>query len=286
MADADFSKLGLIAGDGDLPERLAKHATDIGRGVFVVGVKGFVQQSLLDAYDSCQHSIGEIGKQLSALKAAGVREVCFAGIVKRPNFNDLKLDAKGMMLLPRVVKAATRGDDELLRVLVSVVEADGFKVVGADDVLGGLLAPEGAIGDISPSEQDLKDVLKAARIAGEIGAMDIGQGAVVCRGLVLAVEAQEGTDLMLQRCASLPAEIRGDESNRAGALVKRPKPMQERRIDLPTIGIKTVEGAARAGLSGVGVAAGAALIIDREAVVERANALGMWIYGIPNSDLN
>ena len=284
MSATDSNKLGLIAGGGDLPAKLASHARSEGREVFVVGVKGFVENDLLEAYESCEHSVGEIGKQLSSLKKANVKDVCFAGIVKRPNFDNLKLDSKGMLLLPRVVKAAAKGDDELLRVLVDVMEKNGFNVVGADDVLSSLLAPVGPFGAICPNEADLADISKAASVADAIGEMDIGQGAIVCRGLVLAVEAQEGTDLMLQRCAALPAELRGAVDSRAGVLVKRPKPMQERRIDLPTIGVQTVQRAADAGLAGIAVTGGGALVLDRNAVVAKADQLGLWLYGIPPSD--
>ncbi len=278
-------KLGIIAGSGNLPTEIANHATAQGRDVFIVGINGFVEQSLLDNFDHTVISVGEVGKQLSALKKARVSEVCFAGIVKRPDFKQLKLDAKGVMLLPKVINAASKGDDALLRVLVGVIESDGFKVVGADEVLKNLVAQSGPLGRVKPSETDLQDITKAAHVAAEIGNLDIGQGAVVCDGLVLAVEAQEGTDLMLKRCAELPENLRGTLAAPRGVLVKRPKPAQERRVDLPTIGLQTLEGLVSAHLNGVAFEENSALLLDREKLIEFADANNLWIYGFKSDDL-
>ena len=273
------NKLGIIAGRGDLPLSLASHAELEGRDVYIVGIAGFVEDELLHKYDHKVISIGEIGRQLKALKQAGVDDVCFAGIVKRPDFKNLKLDAKGLALLPKVISAASKGDDALLRVLVEVIEDAGFNVVGADDVLSSLVVSSGPLGKNLPSKTDLGDIEKAAEIALEIGRLDIGQGAVVCDGLVLAVEAQEGTDLMLQRCAQLPSNLRGSSENPRGVLVKRPKPTQERRIDLPTIGLETLKGAKRANLAGVAFEANSALLLDREKLIDYADSNNLWIYG-------
>lgn len=278
------TKLGIIAGSGNLPLNLAKHAEAEGRDVFIVGIDGFVEQSLLDAFDHAVISVGEVGKQLSSLRSANVDEVCFAGIVNRPDFKNLKLDGKGLMILPKVISAASKGDDALLRVLVETIENAGFRVVGADDVYSSLLAQSGCLGSRQPSEGDLADLRKAALIAKEMGRLDIGQGAIVCNGLVLAVEAQEGTDLMLKRCAELPANLRGTEAEPRGVLVKRPKPVQERRIDLPTIGLNTLEGIKRANLAGVAFEAKSALLLDQDALVEFANENNLWIYGFEDTE--
>ena len=278
------SKLGIIAGGGQLPVRLADNAVAEGREVFILGVKGFVSNELMDRHEGIVLSIGEIGAHIKALKAANVEQLCFAGIVKRPDFKALKLDRKGMSILPRVISAASKGDDSLMRTMMEVFEKEGFQIIGADELQGTLLAPEGAFGKFSPSEDDLLDVAKAAAIASVMGSLDIGQATVCCRGLVLAVEAQEGTDKMLQRCAQLPENIRGTKSSPAGVLLKRPKPIQELRIDLPTIGVTTVEGAAKAGLVGVAVEAGATLVIDKAAVAAAADDLGLWVFGFSKED--
>lgn len=272
--------LGIIAGLGQLPLEVAKSAQARGDRVYILRLKGF-EEPALESFPGETVGLAEIGKAIKALKREGCTAICFAGIVKRPDFRALKPDMKGIALLPKAIAAATKGDDALLRFLVSVFEAEGFEVIGAEEAAGNLKAPSGLLAGPQPTEEMLRDMQKGAHIAAEMGRLDIGQGAIVCGGLVLCVEAQEGTDLMLLRCSELPAELRGTKTDRAGVLVKRPKPQQERRIDLPTIGLKTVEGAARAGLAGIGFEAGGALIIDEHAVRQRANDLGLFLYGFP-----
>lgn len=270
--------LGLIAGLGELPVAIAENAVSTGQGVYVLRLKGF-EEPRLAQYPGSIVGLGEIGAVMDRLKAAGCQDVVFAGNVSRPDFKNLKLDFKGVTLLPKVIAEARRGDDALLRVLVTEFERNGFRVIGSDAAHASLLAPEGHIAGPPPNARDLLDVEVAARVAAAAGALDIGQGCVVCDGLVLAVEAQEGTDEMLRRCASLPAAIRGTVQDRRGVLVKRPKPEQERRIDLPATGVSTIELAAAAGLSGVAVEAGGALMLNRALMVQRADELGVFILG-------
>ncbi|MNT05222.1 hypothetical protein D3C72_1398350 [compost metagenome] len=176
--------------------------------------------------------------------------------------------------------AATKGDDALLRKILSVFEAEGYAVEGADDILGGEALAAGALGAVSPTAEQLADLKKALHVAEKSGELDIGQGAVVCDGLVLAVEAQEGTDEMLRRVAGLPADLRGAPGALKGALGKAPKPIQDLRVDMPVIGPTTVELAAAAGLAGIGGFAGRLIIIDHEALVEAADRLGLFVWGV------
>lgn len=270
--------LGLIAGLGDLPVAIAENAVATGQGVHVLRLKGF-EEPRLAGYPGSVVGLGEVGAVISRLKEAGCRDLVFAGNVRRPNFSDLKLDLKGAALLPKVISEARRGDDALLRVLVGEFERNGFNVIGSEQAHAALLAPAGLVAGPSPSQADMSDMEVAARVAAASGALDIGQACVVCDGLVLAVEAQEGTDEMLRRCASLPVDIRGSAGARRGVLVKRPKPVQERRIDLPTTGVSTVELAAAAGLAGIGIEAGGALMLNRAAMEQKANELGLFLYG-------
>ncbi len=272
--------LGLLAGLGNLPVQVAQAAQDRGQGVYVLRVKGFVEPALAD-FPGKEIGLAEVGGMLKAFRRAGCTTLCFAGRVNRPDFSSLKPDLKGMSLLPKVISAARGGDDALLRVVVGAFEAEGFRVIGVEEASGSLVAPIGKISGSEPDEAQMADLRKAARIAGEIGRLDIGQGAIVCDGLVLCVEAQEGTDAMLRRCATLDARLRGTGQARRGVLVKRPKPIQDRRIDLPTIGLNTLEGVSEAGLAGIGVEAGGALLVDRDRLVERARELGLFVFGFP-----
>ncbi len=268
--------LGLIAGLGELPVAIAENAVATGQGVYVLRVKGF-EEPRLEKFAGSVVGLGEIGAVMERLKTAGCKEVVFAGNVSRPDFKNLKLDFKGISLLPKVLSEARKGDDALLRVLVGEFEKNGFRVIGSDVAHASLLAPAGLVAGPQPTEAMMHDVLVAARVAAATGTLDIGQGCVVCDGLGLSVEAQEGTDEMLRRCAALPATSRGTDAARRGVLVKRPKPVQERRIDLPTTGVSTVELAATAGLAGIAVEAGGALMLNRARMEQRADELGIFI---------
>ena len=271
-------KLGLIAGGGALPLAIAARCDLEERAVFVVRLTSFADPHLI-RYPGIEAGMAEIGKVLSALKAAGCTAVCFAGTVNRPDFKALKPDLKGAMVLPGIIAAATKGDDALLRKILSVFEAEGYAIEGADDILGGETLPVGALGRVQPDEGQLSDLRKALHVAEKAGELDIGQGAVVCDGLVLAVEAQEGTDAMLGRVAGLPADLRGASGSPKGALGKAPKPIQDLRVDMPVMGARTIEMAAAAGLAGVGGVAGKLILIDRAAIIEAADRLGLFVWG-------
>lgn len=271
-------KLGLIAGGGGLPVEIAQHCERAGRPLFVIKLKGFAEPCL-DAYAGATVGLAEIGKCLKALRRAGCQAICLAGNVARPDFRTLTPDLKGLLLLPRVISAAGKGDDALLRLLVGEFEKAGFSVEGAHEVMQDLALPAGPLGRHAPSEADLADVRRALDIARAVGALDIGQAAVVADGLTLAVEAQEGTDALLARVTALPAHLKGRPGAGRGVLAKAPKPIQETRVDLPTIGPATVQGAARAGLAGIVGEAGRLLVLEREAVIEMADDLGLFILG-------
>lgn len=272
-------KLGLIAGGGDLPVEIAEHCERSGRPLFVIRLKGFTGEGLAP-YAGAEVGLAELGKCFRLLKQAGCGAVCLAGQVARPDFTTLAPDLRGLKLLPGAIRAASKGDDALLRYLVEQFEKEGFAVEGAHEVMEDLSLPAGLLGAHAPSEQDRADVARALQVAREVGRMDVGQAAVVCRGLVLALEAQEGTAAMLQRVGDLPAAIRGQPGAPAGVLAKAPKPIQETRVDMPTIGLATIQQAASAGLAGIVGEAGRLLVLDREEVIAAADELGLFILGV------
>ena len=277
-------KLGLIAGGGELPVRLARQCETTGRPLFVIRLKGMADPTM-SAFEGADLGMAELGKIFTALKKAGCAAICLAGIVKRPDFAALKPDLRGLKALPGAIAAARRGDDALLRFLVGEFESEGFVVEGAHDVAQGMTLPGGPLGRLKPQAEHMQDLHKAYLIAGEIGRLDVGQGAVVCDGLVLAVEAQEGTDAMLERCVGLPEPLRGTIEARRGVLAKRPKPIQEQRVDMPAIGVATVLAAARAGLAGIAGEAGKVLVLDHAAVAKAADELGLFVFGLDPKDL-
>jgi DUF1009 family protein len=277
-----MTKLGLIAGGGALPLEIAKACEEADRPLFVIRLKGFADAAL-NTYEGIDSGLAEMGKGIKALKQAGCGSVCFAGIVKRPDFSALIPDMRGLASLPGAIMAARRGDDALMRYMLGEFEKEGFLIEGAHEIGARLTLGAGTLGRVSPREEHRADILHALDVARAIGRLDIGQAAVVVRGLVLAVEAQEGTDAMLARCAGLPAVLRGSAEAPAGVLAKAPKPTQERKVDMPTIGVATVMAAAEAGLAGIVGEAGALLVVDREAVIRRANDLGLFIVGEPRA---
>jgi UDP-2,3-diacylglucosamine hydrolase len=275
-----MGKLGLIAGGGGLPLEVLDACRAADRPVFVVRLKGFADPALA-AFDGIEAGLAELGKTFKALKAARCDSVCFAGVVPRPDFAALRPDLRGLSALPGAIAAGAKGDDALLRFVIHEFEREGFAVEGADQVVNGLTLGEGPLGARRPSEADGLDIDRAMRAARALGDLDVGQGAVSVRGVIVALEAQEGTDAMLRRCAQLPAALRGAPEAPAGVLAKAPKPIQDRRIDLPTIGPATVMAAARAGLAGIVGEAGGLLIVERTAVIAAADELGLFILGLP-----
>jgi UDP-2,3-diacylglucosamine hydrolase len=276
-------KVGMIAGSGALPVAIAHDLQRAGTPMYIARISS-LSDPALEAFEGASFGLGAIGALFSAFRSAGCDTVVYAGVVRRADPSTLDFDAEGLALLPKVLSAMREGDDALLRVFVEATEEAGFKVIGAEEAAGGLLVRAGAYGVHAPQGATVSDIARGAQVAAAIGAWDVGQGVVVCEGLVLAVEAQEGTDAMLMRVAGLPATLRGRGDVRRGVLVKRPKPAQERRIDLPTIGLQTIENAAAAGLIGIAVEAGAALFLQQNEAIARADALGLFVFGFVPED--
>lgn len=278
-----MNTLGIIAGGGDMPRQIAERMRASGARVVVAALEGFADE-WVEAFPHARFGLGEIGGVARHFRDHDVDTVTFAGLVRRPDFASLKLDWKGARLLPKALAAATRGDDALLRAVVEAFEDEGFAVRGPETFDAGMRAKSGVLGAVVPGPEHEADIAKAFAVARAMGAMDVGQGAVVCGGLVLAVEAQEGTDRMLARVAELSPDIRGAAGARRGVLVKAAKPVQERRIDLPAVGAETIAGLDRAGLAGVAVEADGAVIVDADAVRAAADAAGVFVVAYAPGD--
>ena len=266
-------KLGILAGGGDLPLRLAAACRQAGREYLVIAFEKQADPEQLADYPHAWSRLGAVGKTFKLLREAGCKEVVLVGKIQRPALSSLRPDAQGAALLAKFARGGLN-DEAVLSTVVSVLEDKGFRVVGPHEVLGGLLAPEGSIGAREPDADDLRDIDYGVRVVRALGAVDVGQAAVVAEGVVLGVEALEGTDALIERCAALQRNRRG------GVLVKLTKPGQDRRLDLPTIGVTTVETAARAGLRGIAVEAGSALVIDQDAVARAADQAALFVVGI------
>lgn len=273
-----WTRLGIIAGGGHLPREIVNAIAD--SNPFVLRINGAADYDFAE-FDGITVSIGEIGKAIKAFKEAGCDGVCFAGYVTRPNLKTLRVDGVGARLMPKVLMAARKGDDALLRVILDAFDKHDLPVHGADEVLAPLKVDAGVFGAIQPSDEVWEDVRKAVHVAQTIGALDIGQGAVVSGGLVLALEAQEGTNAMLDRVATLDPVLRGTaDGQKAGVIAKMSKPIQERRVDLPTVGLETVRRVEAAGLAGIAIEAGGALVVGRERVRQALDEAGLFLVGV------
>lgn len=275
------SPLGILAGGGTLPIQLAAACRASGRPVFAVALKGHADPALLGHIPHKTLRLGAAGAILAALRGAGCRELVLIGAIRRPALASLRPDPAGARLLARVGRAAFAGDDGLLRAVIRVLEEEGFAIRAAQDFLPALLAPPGLLTRAAPDAAARADIARGVAVARALGAADAGQGCVIQQGLVLALEAIEGTDAMLARAGTLARPGPG------GVLVKLAKPGQEQRADLPTLGPSTVRAAAAAGLRGIAYAAGASLLADRDALVAAADAAGLFLLGLdPDNDPN
>ena len=266
--------LGIIAGNGALPRRLVESCRAAGRPVFVLAFEGEADQATVAGVPHAWCRLGAAATALDLLHANAVTELVLAGGIRRPSLSVLRPDWRAAKFFARVGYRAL-GDDGLLSAVVKELEREGFRVIGAEELLAfdDLLA-EGPLGRCIPSAEARADIERGLSLARAIGALDIGQAVVVQQGLVLGVEAAEGTDGLLRRCAGLRRDGPG------GVLVKAAKPGQEQRVDRPTIGPQTVILAAAAGLQGIAAEAGMTLVVDRAEIIRAADRAGLFVVGI------
>ncbi|MBW6401055.1 UDP-2,3-diacylglucosamine diphosphatase LpxI [Roseomonas sp. HJA6] len=266
-----MTPLGIIAGGGGLPVRVAEAVAASGRDVVVAVLDGHGDASAYAAYPSRAFRWGLAATMLAWLKEHGVHQVVLAGTVSRPSILSLRPDAAGFKLLARIGRAAFTGDDSILRAVMKVLAEDGFEVIGAQQVLAGLLPAAALLSGPEPDDVARADIQRGLAVCRALGSVDVGQGCVIQQGLVLAVEAIEGTDAMLARAGGLRREGPG------GVLVKCVKPGQSRLADLPTIGPRTVDNAVTAGLRGLAFEANGTILLERETTIARATAAGVFL---------
>ncbi len=269
--------LGIIAGQGPLPRVLAELASAHGIPLHIVAIRGEADENI-EHFPHTWIKWGEIGKLFAALEGSGCTDIVIIGGVNRPDFENVRVDFGAIKTLPFLLSLAKGGDDHVLSRVVGFFEDKGYRVHGAGDVAPELLAQEGKLSAKAPSADDMADIQAAFNVVRALGRLDVGQGAVVARGRVLAVEAAEGTDAVLERCAEL-RKLGRTRGARSGVLAKAPKPGQEERVDMPTIGPKTVRLAAAAGLAGIAMAAGHVLMAERAATIEAANENKLFLFG-------
>ncbi len=267
--------LGVLAGSGNLPPEIIRACEAQQRPCFVVGFEGITPPAALEHVPHHVANIGQVGHIIACLRAHHVSQIVLAGRVGRPDPATLKLDFGAWRLAHRFAQLPSHGDDQIFSAIIAFLEARGFEVIGAHDILSPLLMPKGPLGRITPNKTAERDIQLGIQATKALGALDIGQAAIVQQGQILGLEAAEGTDALLARCGPLQARGLG------GVLVKTLKPGQDKRVDLPSIGVHTIGMLARGGYQGVALSAGGALVIDREAVQKAAEEAGLFVVGVP-----
>ena len=275
-AALDHAVVGVIAGAGDLPRLIAEDRRARGLRYLICAFEGDAPPWLGDHPHAVVRA-EKPGALLAALRRAGVETVVFAGAMARPKLSPLAFDLTAVRLAPRILPLLRQGDDALLRGLAGVLEAEGFRLTGAHEVLSGLLAPPGEFAARRADDRDRADIARAADLVAGLGAMDVGQAAVVAGGVCLGLESIQGTDALLAFAGATPQRLRP----RPGVLYKAPKPGQDWRVDLPAIGPQTLRAASAAGLAGVAVRAGGVLVLGLEATRAEADRLGLFLHGWP-----
>jgi DUF1009 family protein len=273
--------LAMICGGGTLPLAVAESVARRGRDLVLFPISGHAEPAVVGRYRHHWLRMGQFGAFTRLARAAGCRDVVWIGGLVRPTLWSLRPDFLAIKLLPKIIRAYRGGDNHLLTGVSALFEEQGFHLIGAHEVAPEILVPEGALGRVGTSERDREDIAFGFGYLRASGAFDIGQAAVVAGRRILAVEAAEGTDQMVARVAELRASGRIGVSAGTGVLVKAPKPGQDQRFDLPSIGPRTVTGVSRAGLAGIAVVSDKTVIADAESVVREADRAGIFVVGVP-----
>jgi DUF1009 family protein len=268
--------LAILAGGGSFPRLVAEAAQRRGRPVTIFGIRGEADPSI-EAFRHRWIGRGQFGALFRGMRRAGAVDLCIIGGIRERRLPRLgEIDLTGIWVVIRNRRILFQGDDGLLRKLARIFEARGIRIVGADEIAPELLIPLGPLGRRQPSARDLADIAVGLAAARAHGTADLGQAVIVVDGAVVAREGADGTDAMIARFGD--ARMLVEEP--FGVLVKCAKPIQDRRFDLPAIGPATVLGAARAGLAGLAVEAGSALVDDVALTVEVADTRGVFVTGV------
>jgi len=274
------SPIGLIAAGGVMPFAVADSLTARGINPVLFALRGACDPVRVERFRHHWISIGQLGKATKLFRAENCRDLVFIGTLVRPALSEVRLDWGTLRVIGRVWAAFRGGDDHLLSGIGRILEQDGFRMVGIKDVAPDLLMPEGCLTLEAPDEKAAADIARGRELLRALSPFDIGQATVVIDGHVVGVEDIEGTDGLLARVARLRAEGRIRTRTARGVLVKAPKSGQDLRFDLPTMGPRTVEGAAAAKLAGIAIVAGNTIVVEPQAVIEAADAAGLFVTGL------
>jgi DUF1009 family protein len=272
--------VAVVCGGGSLPATVADALVGQGRGVVMFPLHGWADPAAVERFRHHWIHIGQLGRFSRLARSEGCRDLVLIGTLVRPTIRQLRLDIETLRVMPRIIRAYRGGDDHLLSGIGRILEDYGFRLVGAHEVAPQILAPLGHVGRFAPTPRDEADITRGLALLAATGPFDVGQAAVVADGRVLAVEAAEGTDHMLAHIAEMRRGGRIRSAAGTGVLVKAPKPSQDRRFDLPTVGPSTVEHIATAGLAGLAVVAGGVIIVEPARVMALADKANIFVAGV------
>jgi UDP-2,3-diacylglucosamine hydrolase len=272
--------VAVVCGGGSLPATVADALVGQGRGVVMFPLHGWADPAAVERFRHHWIHIGQLGRFSRLARSEGCRDLVLIGTLVRPTIRQLRLDIETLRVMPRIIRAYRGGDDHLLSGIGRILEDYGFRLVGAHEVAPQILAPLGHVGRFAPTPRDEADITRGLALLAATGPFDVGQATVVADGRVLAVEAAEGTDHMLAHIAEMRRGGRIRSAAGTGVLVKAPKPSQDRRFDLPTVGPSTVEHIAAAGLAGLAVVAGGVIIVEPARVMALADKANIFVAGV------
>jgi hypothetical protein len=279
-AQDNSSPVGLIAAGGAMPFAVADSIAARGATPVLFAIKGACDPKQAERYRHHWISVGQLGRATKLFRDEGCRDLLFIGTLVRPALSEVRLDFGTLRAIGKIWASFRGGDDHLLSGIGRIMERQGFRMVGIKDVAPDLLLPEGCLTGARPDERAQADIARGREVLAALSPFDIGQAAVVIDGHVVGVEDIEGTDGLLGRIARLREQGRIRAPAGRGVLVKAPKAGQDLRYDLPTIGPRTVEGAANARLAGIAVVAGNTIAADPQGMIEAADKAGLFITGV------
>ena len=260
--------IGLIFGENNFPSKILKKLKKLKKKYLIIDLTK--KKNYKNDKNSYLVSIGQIGKIINILKNHNCKKVIFAGNVKRPNFSKIRLDFKGIYYIPRIIKAAKIGDAAIFKVIINILKKEKIKTLNSLSFTPELGLKKGVHTKLKPSKEDKKDIKKAISILYKLNNYSFSQGTVVRNQKVLEVEGSGGTEKMLQK-------IKKSKTRSNGVLVKFPKKKQDLRIDLPTIGLKTIQQCKNSGLKGIVLKERLNVCLDKEKLIKLANKNKIFI---------
>jgi DUF1009 family protein len=276
--------LGIICGSGTIPYAVADAVMRRGRHVVLFPLRGWANATAVEIYSHHWIALGQFGRFCRLAHGECCRDIVLVGGLIRPSIMQLRLDWGTVMQMPMIIRSFRGGDDHLLSGVGRMFESAGFRVIGAHEVAPEITAPVGAFGRLAPDVAVEDDIDRGFALLAAMSAFDVGQAAVIAGRRVLAIEAAEGTDAMLDRIAAMREAGRITLPAGVGVLVKAPKRRQDRRFDLPSIGPDTITRTARAGLAGIAVIARATIMAEPQRLVAAADRAGLFVVGRPDPE--